>query len=84
MLSVSYSPPVIFAGRNLLELQKMIVENKLYKLPVYRRGYHKPITDTAAPIITAAYNYKVTNGKTNMMEALVEIPDVPNLVDSTV
>jgi len=81
LLTASYTPPIIFTGRNLLQLTKSIEDHKLTSLPVYRRGYHKPITDTRKPIITAAY-FNVTDkatGKSSLREALPDIPDIPDM-----
>lgn len=85
LLTASYTPPIIFTGRNLLQLRKHIEGNKLTSLPVYRRGYHQPITNSNKPIITAAY-YNVTDkktGKSHLREALPDIPEVPEMGDSS-
>lgn len=79
LFTAAYTPPIIFAGRNLLELERCVKANTLLCLPVYRRGYHKPITDKEAPVITAAYYIYKEAKETVVREAVPEIPELPEL-----
>lgn len=86
MLTVAYSPPVIFAGRNLLMLEKNLSGNRLPALIVYREDYHEVVTDNTAPVITAAY-YTATDKETggvSIREALPDIPELPEEIAGVV
>lgn len=86
MVSIAYSPPVIFAGRNLLMLEECLSKNTLPALIVYREDYHAVITDNTAPVITAAYYTSTdkTTGEVSIREALPDIPELPEEIAGVV
>lgn len=81
LFTASYTPPIIFAGRNLLELERHVQNNSIEFLPVYREGYHAPITDTSVPVITAAYFSVLNKDKKEpqIREAKPDIPELPEV-----